>query len=255
MYVFFSLQVDGQLLNLPIELDDGKVSVVQRGRGAEVQTDFGLLVYYDWNWHLVIKLPSSYHGRVCGLCGNFNRKRNDERLNPAGKPVSSVIEWGKSWQTADQDKNSPCSVCEKDCPSCDKSRLQRYQTQAFCGALTDKRGSFKQCHKKVDPKPFFHSCVFDICMNDGDKKMLCQALASYVSQCNDQGVKIKGWRRKYGCREYFQKYFFIVYLELYLDFICVFIFVFVSFVISNELSTSQPLQGMCQPVPALVSLP
>lgn len=208
MYIFFSLQVDGQLLNLPVELGEGKVSLSQWGRSAVVKTDFGLVVSYDWNWHLAIKLPSSYYGSVCGLCGNFNGNRADERQDPAGKAVSSLIEWGKSWQTPDQDKDSPCSVCEKDCPSCEDSRLQRYQTEAFCGALTAKKGLFKNCHKKVDPQPFFHSCVYDICLNDGDKKMLCQALASYTSQCNDKGVKIKGWRKKYGCREYLQEAYF-----------------------------------------------
>lgn len=204
MYLFCSLQVDGKLLNLPVELDDGKVSLVQRGRSAVVKTDFGLLVSYDWNWLLVIKLPSSYHGRLCGLCGNFNRKRNDDRLDPDGKPVSSLAKWGKSWQTADQDKNTPCYVCEKDCPKCDDRRLQRYRAKTSCGAISDKRGLFRKCHKKVDPKAFFHSCVFDVCLNDGDQKLLCQALASYVGQCNDKGVKIRGWRRKYGCREYSQ---------------------------------------------------
>lgn len=45
---------------------------------------------------------------------------------------------------------------------------------------------------------------------------------------------------------------FIVSLELYLDIICVFIFFFLFSLISNGLSTPQPLQGMRQPVPALV---
>uniref|UniRef100_H2RJX0 Fc gamma binding protein n=1 Tax=Takifugu rubripes TaxID=31033 RepID=H2RJX0_TAKRU len=193
------VMVDGQLLNLPVELGEGKVSLLHRGGRAVVETNFGLVVSYEWRWHLVIKLPSSYYGSVCGLCGNFNGNRADERLDPAGKAVPSVIEWGKSWQTPDQDKDSPCYVCEKDCPTCNENMLQRYQTEAFCGALTAKKGLFKICHKKVDPQAFFHSCVYDICLNDGDKKMLCQALTSYTSECNDKGVKITGWRKKYGC--------------------------------------------------------
>lgn len=204
MHIFFFPQVDGQLLNLPVELGEGQVSLLQRGGRAVLQTDFGLIVSYEWKWHLVIKLPSSYHNSVCGLCGNFNGKRADERLDRAGKAVSSVVEWGKSWQTPDQNKDSPCYVCEKDCPSCEERMLQRYQAEAFCGALTAKKGLFRMCHRKVDPQLFFNSCVYDICLNDGDKKMLCQALASYTSQCNNNGVKIKGWRKKYGCRKCLQ---------------------------------------------------
>lgn len=227
--------MDGQLLNLPVELGEGKVSLLHRGGRAVLETNFGLVVSYEWRWHLVIKLPSSYYGSVCGLCGNFNGNLADERLDPAGKAVPSVIEWGKSWQTPDQDKESPCYVCEKDCPICDDSMLQRYQTEVFCDALTAKNGLFETCHKKVDPQAFFHGCVYDICLNDGDKKMLCQALASYTSECNDKGVKIRGWRKKYGCRKYLQDaHFHLSYHALHLFYFYLYFFL----LFSNELSTS-----------------
>lgn len=196
-------QVDGELLNLPVHLGDGKVSVFQRGNTAVVETDFGLVVSYDWNWYLVIKLPSSYFGMVCGLCGNFNANTLDELRNPDGKPVSSVIEWGKSWLAPEQDKEHPCwDSCEKNCPTCDNNEVKLYKTEALCGALTDKTdGVFQKCHEKFDPQAFMDSCVYDMCYNKGDKKMLCQALTSYSEKCRDEGIIIKGWREKFGCRK------------------------------------------------------
>ncbi|GAA6219039.1 IgGFc-binding protein-like [Lates japonicus] len=193
--------VDGELLNLPIQLGDGEVSVIQRGHTAVVETNFGLVVSYDWNWEIVIKLPSSYYGSVCGLCGNFNGNSGDELRNPAGEPVSSVIEWGKSWQTPDQDKDHPCwDTCTKNCPTCDGNQDKIYKTEAFCGALAAKtNGVFKACHGKLDPQAFMNSCVYDMCQNKGDKKMLCQALAAYNRQCREEGIIIKGWRKKFGC--------------------------------------------------------
>lgn len=203
--LFYSHQVNGELLNLPVELDDGKVKVVQRGNAASVETDFGLIVSYEWKWSLFVKLPSSYHNSVCGLCGNFNGNRIDDRKNPAGKLLSSTIAWGKSWQTPDQDKGSPCYVCEKNCPKCSDRQRKSYQGTNSCGGISYNRGIFKACHKKVDPIPFMESCVYDVCLNNGDKKLLCQALASYTSQCNDNGIKINGWRTRFGCREYLQE--------------------------------------------------
>lgn len=197
--------MDGELLNLPVHLGDGEVSLLQTGRKVVVKTDFGLFVSYDWNWELVIKLPSSYFGTVCGLCGNFNGNNGDELQNPAGEKVSSVIEWGKSWQTPDQDKDHLCSdKCDsKECPACDDNQAKLYQTEAFCGALTAKaNGVFQKCHEKLDPKAFKDNCVYDMCQNRGDKRMLCQALASYSGQCREAGIIIKGWRKKFGCREY-----------------------------------------------------
>uniref|UniRef100_A0A667ZSL4 Fc gamma binding protein n=1 Tax=Myripristis murdjan TaxID=586833 RepID=A0A667ZSL4_9TELE len=193
--------VDGELLNLPVQLGQGEVSVSQHGHTAVVETDFGLHVSYDWNWKLVIKLPSSYYGLVCGLCGNFNGNRGDELQNPAGKAVSSVIEWGKSWQTADQDKTTPCwDTCKTNCPTCDGNQRKLYETEALCGALTAKTNNvFKMCHAKLDPQAFMNSCVYDMCLNKGDKRMLCQALASYSEQCREEGIIIKNWRKKFGC--------------------------------------------------------
>ncbi|KAM4735256.1 IgGFc-binding protein [Anableps anableps] len=191
-----------------IMLGDGEVSVFQRGKTAEIKTDFGLLVTYDWNWHLVIKLPSSYYGSVCGLCGNFNGNRGDELQNPTGQTVSSVIEWGKSWQTPDQDKDYPCwDTCEKNCPTCDDNDKKLYQTQGFCGALTAKTNNmFQKCNGKLDPQAFMNSCVYDMCLNKGDKKMLCQALDSYNQQCRENGIIIKNWRKTFGCPMNCQKH-------------------------------------------------
>uniref|UniRef100_A0A3Q3INE2 VWFD domain-containing protein n=1 Tax=Monopterus albus TaxID=43700 RepID=A0A3Q3INE2_MONAL len=196
--------VNGELLNLPVRLGDGEVSLYQSGANIVAETKFGLIVTYDCNWSLYIKLPSSYYGSVCGLCGNFNGKTTDELQNPAGKAVSSVIEFGKSWQTPDQDKDYPCwDTCEKDCPTCDGNLVKLYETEATCGALAAKtNGVFQQCHGKVDPQAFMNSCVYDVCMNKGDMKMFCQALASYDKQCREQGIIIKGWRAKFNCREY-----------------------------------------------------
>ncbi|XP_069394027.1 IgGFc-binding protein isoform X1 [Paralichthys olivaceus] len=193
--------VDGELLNLPVQLGDGQVSVFQRGHTVVLQTDFGLVVSYDWNWELVIKLPSSYYNSVCGLCGNFNGESRDELQNPSGKAVASVIEWGKSWQTPDQDKDHPCwDTCKKNCPICDSNQVKVYKKEAFCGALAAKTNSvFKKCHDKLDPQAFMNSCVYDMCQNKGDKKMLCQALASYSKQCREEGITIVGWRKKFGC--------------------------------------------------------
>ena len=204
IFPIHDLQVDGELLNLPVQLGDGEVSVSQRGPSAVLETNFGLIVSYDWNSQLVIKLPSSYFGSVCGLCGNFNGNRGDELQNPTGKAVSSVTEWGKSWQTPEQDKDHPCwDACEKNCPTCDDNERKLYQTQGFCGALAAKTNSvFNKCTGKLDPQAFINNCVYDMCSNKGDKKMLCQALASYNEQCREEGIIIKNWRKKFGCRKY-----------------------------------------------------
>lgn len=36
-----------------------------------LNTDFGLRVRYDGNHLVEVTVPSSYAGRLCGLCGEF----------------------------------------------------------------------------------------------------------------------------------------------------------------------------------------
>ncbi|KAM6967506.1 IgGFc-binding protein [Aplochiton taeniatus] len=190
--------VNGELLNLPVRLGEGQVTVTQYGGSALVETNFGLRVFYDWNWFVLVQLPSTYYGLVTGLCGNFNGNVSDELQGPAGMAVSSVILWGNSWRVPGQE--GACADTCPSCPVCDANQRKPYQTNELCGALTDKSaGLFVSCSAKVDPQAFFDSCVYDMCMNKGDRKMLCQALASYSERCRDQSVVVQKWRQKYGC--------------------------------------------------------
>ncbi|XP_066062055.1 IgGFc-binding protein-like [Chamaea fasciata] len=68
------VRVNGEVTLLPVLLADGKVRVRPSGLRVALETDFGLRISYDWNWHLLIDLPSSYFRHVRGLCGNFNLK-------------------------------------------------------------------------------------------------------------------------------------------------------------------------------------
>ncbi|XP_067094200.1 IgGFc-binding protein [Osmerus mordax] len=192
------VMVDGQVLNLPLDL--GQVTVSQSGGTAVIQTDFGLRVSYDWNWKVVVALPSSYFASVCGLCGNFNGNVADELQNATGKTMPSVVDWAKGWKSADQE-DTPCAdACKGNCPECEESARKLYQSEASCGILTAKAKSvFQVCHSKVDPQTFMDSCVYDLCVTKGDKKMLCQALASFTEQCRQVGIVVKDWRTQFGC--------------------------------------------------------
>uniref|UniRef100_W5M7M8 IgGFc-binding protein-like n=1 Tax=Lepisosteus oculatus TaxID=7918 RepID=W5M7M8_LEPOC len=194
------VMVNDELVNLPVIIDGGQLNVYQSGIMAVLQTDFGLTVSYDWNWHLVIQLPSSYYDSVCGLCGNFDGNGNDEMRTPDGTAVSSVIDWAKAWRVQDKQDAFCWDSCQKDCPTCDGNVVKLYETEAYCGALTKKvDGLFQQCHVKVDPRAFMDSCVYDMCQNQGDKKMLCQALTSYANMCRREGIILKDWRKQTGC--------------------------------------------------------
>ncbi|XP_035236114.1 IgGFc-binding protein-like [Anguilla anguilla] len=199
-YQWGRIMVDNELLNLPLEMGQNLVTVTQLGYTTVLLTNFGLRVSYDGFSMVIIQLPSSYYGSVCGLCGNFNGDFKDELRNPAGQPVPSIIDWGKSWRVPDPQDPNCWDNCQVGCPTCDGNLLKLYETEAYCGALTNKVDSvFQKCHDKVDPKTFMENCVYDVCLHKGDKKMLCQALTSYSEMCLKEGIVLKDWRTKFGC--------------------------------------------------------
>lgn len=70
-------QVDNELVNLPMYLNNGQVSVYRSGWYAVVTTSFGLNVSFDWNSAVFVTLPSTYRA-LSGLCGNYNTWPQDD---------------------------------------------------------------------------------------------------------------------------------------------------------------------------------
>ncbi|XP_061452964.1 IgGFc-binding protein-like [Rhineura floridana] len=193
------IRLNGITTSLPITLEDGKLWLFQSGLNAVLQTDFGLVVTFDWSMIVEITLPSSYYGTICGLCGNFNQNPDDDMLTPAGNKPASVVEWAGSWKVNDRDPFC-WHFCQGNCPTCDESQRQLFESEEFCGLLTKlDEGPFHECHSKLNPDNFFDSCLYDVCLNGGAKKILCQALDAYATNCRKEGVIIHDWRAQSGC--------------------------------------------------------
>nr|XP_033818518.1 IgGFc-binding protein-like [Geotrypetes seraphini] len=195
---FGKIRINDEITSLPVTLRDGNIQVSQGGLTAVVKTSFGLEVSYEWNWHLVIKIPSSYYGTTAGLCGNFNEKPGDDMITLDGKAVTSIVEWASSWKVKDRDPFC-FHICKGICPTCDESKQKLYAGEQHCGLISKLDGPFRECHNKISPDDFVDSCVYDVCINGGANQFLCQALNVYATTCRKQGVKIYDWRTPSGC--------------------------------------------------------
>ena len=196
-----SPQVNGVLRALPVSLADGRLSVTHGASKAVLATDFGLQVTYDWDWRVEVTLPSSYHGAVCGLCGNMDRNQSNDQAFPNGTLAPSRPIWGGSWRVPGWDPLC-WDECQGSCPTCAEDRLEEYGGPGFCGPLAPGSGGpFAACHDHVAPDNFFKGCVLDVCLGGGAKDILCQALAAYAAACQAAGIVIKDWRTEAGCGE------------------------------------------------------
>ncbi|XP_044847500.1 IgGFc-binding protein-like [Mauremys mutica] len=193
------VRLNDKSVRLPVTLEAGKIKLSQSERRPVLQTDFGLQVRYDSDWALIVTLASSYFGSTCGLCGNFNGDTDDEETLSNGTKASSVLAWLDSWRVEDSDPSCRDS-CQGKCPVCEESKRQLYGGDSHCGGISKAPGGpFRECHPRVSPDEFFHSCVYNVCLNEGDKSILCQALEAYADACREHGVTVYDWRTPSGC--------------------------------------------------------
>lgn len=201
-------------MNLPLHLNHG-VTVQQIGDYDVISTNFGLEVHYDLVYHVTVTVPTSYAGKTCGLCGNFNGDKNDDFQLPDGKLVKDITTFGAAWKVG-----LPGVVCEDgcvgdSCPKCPDNEKAKIESE--CSIITDPKGPFAACHDVLDPASYFRDCVYDVCVAKGGVQMLCHSISAYVIDCQDVGVKIQSWRTPELCRELFCHH---VKINVFFFFVC-----------------------------------
>uniref|UniRef100_A0A8C9V6I5 Si:dkey-65b12.6 n=1 Tax=Scleropages formosus TaxID=113540 RepID=A0A8C9V6I5_SCLFO len=191
--------VNGLKTFLPVTLADGKLRVMWSGWYAVLMTDFGLEVKYDWDMKLYITAPSSYFRSLGGLCGNYNGDRQDDFTDLKGTKISTVIEFAKSWKVKDGDLFCH-DDCVGECPSCSETLQEKYRSEIFCGLMAKNDGPFSSCHGTIEPNMYIDNCVYDVCINKGYKKSLCDNMESYANFCQEKGMKLDiSWRTLADC--------------------------------------------------------
>lgn len=84
---------------------------------------------YDWHSTSFVTVPHTYAGVMCGMCGNYNLKLNNEMQMNNGKQVATPEELGQSWRVAEIPGCVHGCKVNNHCPSCD------FETNEFCGKI------------------------------------------------------------------------------------------------------------------------
>ncbi|XP_076864065.1 IgGFc-binding protein-like [Brachyhypopomus gauderio] len=188
------VKVDGNIVNS---------SAIQIGRLADVHQELNfvlvnasseLLVHFVGSSTLSVRLGPSFHGSVCGMCGNNNGDQSDDKALPSGALASNDTVFGNSWKS---NSSSPgCGVNDPpDPPPC----LLRVRYSDRCRIITNTTGPFHLCHGHVNPAPYFTSCVYDLCAYPSTNHMLCSAVGAYEAACTLVQVQLSDWRSDLSC--------------------------------------------------------
>ncbi|NXR05248.1 FCGBP protein, partial [Sagittarius serpentarius] len=191
------VMVDSIFHHLPAILSNGRVQVHQHGMGVLLQTDFGLVIRYDLLRHVTVTVPQSYQGHLCGLCGNYNGQHKDDFRLPNGQQAPNAMVFGSAWKTPGASCSDECP--KSDCPVCTEEKKVVFQKPDYCGILTLPKGPFDSCHHLINPALYFQACLHDLCLTEGDTRVLCQSIQSYATTCQDAGVIIEAWRKPSFC--------------------------------------------------------
>uniref|UniRef100_H9GN41 VWFD domain-containing protein n=1 Tax=Anolis carolinensis TaxID=28377 RepID=H9GN41_ANOCA len=192
----WKVSVDGEFYTLPLVINRREIWVSQEGQNIVVHTDIGLRVLYDSSHYLLIYIPTTYQGHICGLCGNFNGDRTDEFQLPSEMSAQNVTEFGASWKVLVDDARC-ADGCRHKCPLCDATETRPYQAESACGLILNKSGPFSDCHAFVKPTEYFNRCLYEVCAAGGAKEVLCQSLQAYVATCQAAGRNVKSWRTSF----------------------------------------------------------
>ncbi|CAL8238251.1 unnamed protein product, partial [Merluccius merluccius] len=189
-----------QLGKAEIKLAKGTYEVFDLAEGPEikytirnvglylvVEASLGLAVLWDRKTTIRILLEPQHSAGVCGLCGDFDGDIQNDFTTQGQMVVSSPLEFANSWKVS-----STCPDAEGSINSCAMQPHRHSWAQLQCGIIMK---TFQECHKKLNPAPFYDNCVRDSCACDsgGDCECFCTAVAAYAQACNEVGVCV-AWR-------------------------------------------------------------
>ncbi|NWR38276.1 FCGBP protein, partial [Tachuris rubrigastra] len=192
------IMVDERLVNLPYLHGDKQIVVYHHGRDVVVETNFGLVVTYDWHGHVTATVPGGFANALCGLCGNFNGAASDDMRMSNNNMTSDPDTFGSSWKVTDipgciESSMAECSGAVME------PRLQLEVSGMGCDIMLEKDGPFGACHGHVDAQQYFQSCVRDSCLFPEQEDGMCPIIAGYASACQAAGVSIGRWRMDNFC--------------------------------------------------------
>ncbi|XP_030576613.1 mucin-19-like [Archocentrus centrarchus] len=161
----------------------------------------GITLIWDKHTRITVELHPNWRNKVCGLCGNFDSSEMNDLQISGSAVVASPMAFGNSWKAA----TPPCSDVTTEIFPCERNSYCSAWAQRRCMIL--KGGTFKDCHLKVDPEPYYHACVQESCSCEFEGKFLgfCTSVAAYAEACSDQDICID-WRTPDLCPVYCDYY-------------------------------------------------
>ena len=166
-------------------LQSGQVQVLRiGGRLHVVLSQSGVRVTWDGLYRVEVSVSTSWIGRVCGLCGNYNNNSADDFLTPFNRLAASANEFGLSWL---MNNDSSCGALDTPGP-CPPDLMG--EAERRCNVLTT--DEFNICNDMVNVTTFVDSCMYDYCYSSDviREEIYQSSIATYSRVCARTSVVI-----------------------------------------------------------------
>ncbi|XP_063798283.1 zonadhesin-like [Pseudophryne corroboree] len=166
--------VNGWLTDLPAYLIPQSLKLSSNGSRLVLEADFGLVIQWDQDGLLEIKLPIAYQDNLCGgLCMHQDATIKDVEMSYERPQVPSQ-----------------CYVAAAGNVVCSLDKSRRFNV---CSLFLGEDGPFEKCLNIVNPD-YFASCQSHLCGSSEDAGLTCRDLQDYAAVCQSLGIAIKPWR-------------------------------------------------------------
>ena len=175
-------------------LTSGGVEVVKVGGHPNILlTQLGVRVSFDGQYRVEVTVSTSWRGRLCGLCGNYNDDPDDDFLTSNGYLEPSANVFGLSWLWNNGTHDDCAGLATPD--PCPEDIMTEGELQ--CSVLRE--DLFSACNNVLNPNTFIESCIYDYCHNNDTVRetLYSSNLATYASACARNGVILTAWRGLY----------------------------------------------------------
>ncbi|XP_023259719.1 von Willebrand factor isoform X2 [Seriola lalandi dorsalis] len=169
-------------------LQGSQVEIVRSGQFYTLLLGKHISLSWDKGTRLLVHISSTYRGRVCGLCGNFDGNVNNDLMSSNNQLEVDSSHFGNSWKVVP----SCADVTEIPAP-CSDNIAKLITVEQSCRVITGPL--FRECNSQVDAEPYVDMCVEAACScpSVGDCACFCDVIAAYAQACSERGVHIS-WR-------------------------------------------------------------
>ncbi|XP_072039344.1 IgGFc-binding protein-like [Amphiura filiformis] len=181
------------------------IEIRRIGNEKVVSTDFGLEVWWDFQYNVEVIITDDYTDQVCGLCGDFDGNADNDftlaqPLPDGTTTTTSPATFGNSWEVPDFPCDQPADPANDDYDPCDGTDVAPSAAEK-CKMLDDQTGPFAQCIERFPQvaEQLYKDCVYDLCVTHPDCEILCSHLEKFAEFCLLKGVWIGEWRTRDFC--------------------------------------------------------